>query len=80
MKKLLERTIMKRLLLLGAALLVLSLSTGPRAVSAQSGCGIKPLKPIVPIGCSDLEAECVCDDRGRNCKWKWVCVKERRRR
>ena len=40
----------------------------------QSGCGIKPIKPIPPIGCKDLLAECVCDNRGENCHWEWKCV------
>lgn len=40
-----------------------------------TGCGIVPIKPIVPIGCKDLRAECVCDASGQNCEWQWVCVK-----
>jgi hypothetical protein len=38
-------------------------------------CGIKPIKPIPPIGCKDMVAECSCDASGRNCSWRWVCVK-----
>lgn len=41
----------------------------------QSGCGLVPLKPLVPIGCRDLVAQCVCDENGQNCHWVWVCVK-----
>jgi hypothetical protein len=57
-------------LLLGG--LVLS-SAAPETACAQLGCGIKPIKPITPIGCTDLCPVCECDERGRNCKWKWVC-------
>lgn len=32
-----------------------------------SMCGVKP---VVPVGCSDLI--CLCDDYGQNCQW--VCV------
>ncbi len=39
-----------------------------------NACGVKPIKPIPPIGCKDLVAQCVCDDRGRNCGWTWACV------
>ena len=39
------------------------------------GCGIMPIKPITPIGCRDLRPVCECDERGKNCRWKWVCVK-----
>jgi hypothetical protein len=46
----------------------------PPAVCA-AGCGIKPVKPIVPIGCKDLVAQCRCDARGNNCAWEWVCSK-----
>ena len=44
-------------------------------VSARASCGVTPIKPIVPIGCDDLAARCVCDSKGNNCKWEWVCVK-----
>jgi hypothetical protein len=46
----------------------------PRPACAQSGCGLKPIKPLVPIGCKDLVAECRCDSNGQNCRWEWVCV------
>jgi hypothetical protein len=38
-------------------------------------CGVVPVKPVVPVGCKDLVAECVCDDKGHNCKYVWKCVK-----
>lgn len=44
------------------------------APAAQNGCGLKPLKPLTPLGCKDLVARCVCDANGANCKYEWVCV------
>jgi hypothetical protein len=48
-------------------------------VPAQSGsCGIQPIKPIPPIGCKDLRAQCNCvkqKDGTLACHWEWVCVK-----
>jgi hypothetical protein len=59
-----------------AVLIALALaSLGFHATSeAQAGCGVKPVKPVRPVGCKDLVASCQCDDRG-NCRWVWVCVK-----
>jgi hypothetical protein len=51
-----------------------SLLLAPRPACGQSGCGLKPLKPLPPLGCKDLVAECRCDSDGRNCRWEWVCV------
>ena len=63
-----------KLALLFAAALLLALSNS-HTVSAQlSGCGLKPLKPLVPLGCADLVAQCVCDQKGKSCRWTWVCV------
>ena len=47
-----------------------------RAVAARelAACGIKPIKPIPPIGCRDLVAQCVVDGNG-NAWWQWVCLK-----
>lgn len=46
------------------------------AAPAQSvGCPIRPMKPMVPMGCKDLQAVCHCDARGQNCWWEWVCVR-----
>ena len=42
--------------------------------STQSGCGVVPVKPVVPVGCKDLKPQCVCDQHGKNCAWQWVCV------
>jgi len=58
-------------LLLAAAML--STTAGHAA-----GCGLTPLKPLVPLGCRDLVARCVCDKDGQNCAWTWVCVPDRR--
>ena len=66
---------MRFLVILFAAIIggfVLSSAT-PEPACAQLGCGLKPLKPLTPLGCTDLCAQCECDSRGKNCKWKWVC-------
>lgn len=39
-----------------------------------SDCGIKPLKPLPPLGCHDLVANCVLDAQG-HWYWQWVCVR-----
>ena len=62
------------LLIMLMVLTVLTSELLSRPVNAQSGCGLKPLKPLVPLGCKDLVAECRCDSQGRNCRWEWVCV------
>lgn len=67
---------MKRLLLFTFTLLAMAVSAGaPPAAAQYSGCGVKPVKPVLPVGCRDLRLECQCDERGRNCKWVWICVK-----
>jgi hypothetical protein len=68
---------MRKLMLLipAAALAAALLITSAPVCTAQLGCGIKPIKPIPPIGCADLVAECRCDARGQNCRWTWICVK-----
>ena len=38
-------------------------------------CGFVPLKPLTPLGCSDLIAVCVCDEDGQNCYYQWQCVR-----
>ena len=40
-------------------------------VAVAGMCGIKP---IIPIGCKDMVAVCVCDQYGNNCVWTWQCV------
>ncbi len=60
------------LLALIAGAFVLS-STTPESACAGVGCGIVPIKPIPPIGCNDMCAQCQCDARGQNCSWVWVC-------
>ncbi len=60
------------LLAIAAGAFMLS-SASPEPACASSGCGIKPLKPLVPLGCTDLCAQCECDSRGQNCRWQWVC-------
>ena len=63
------RTLLVSMLLAGAVLLV-----GAPPCVAQSGCGVQPVKPVVPVGCSDLVAVCTCDVHGYNCHWQWQCV------
>ena len=57
-------------LIAGAFLLT---STTPEPACAASGCGIKPIKPIPPIGCTDMCAQCQCNADGSDCNWVWVC-------
>jgi hypothetical protein len=40
---------------------------------AVFGCSPPPLKPLPPVGCKDVVAQCVCDEHGA-CHWEWVCV------
>ena len=42
--------------------------------ACAGNCGFKPFTPFVPFGCKDLYARCVCDSKGQNCHWEWVCV------
>ncbi|MCC6344277.1 MAG: hypothetical protein IT166_18900 [Bryobacterales bacterium] len=57
-------------------LLALALAAGVgNSTLAAAGCGIKPIKPITPIGCKDLVAQCTCDAQGNRCHWQWICVK-----
>ena len=37
-------------------------SAVPEPACAAS-CGLKPLKPLTPLGCNDLCASCQCDSR-----------------
>ena len=45
------------------------------AKTASAFCGIEPIRPIPPLGCSDLVGVCVCDENGDNCFWQWQCVR-----
>lgn len=64
------------LLLMFALLFVSGLMIATRPVIyAADGCGIKPIKPIPPIGCKDLVAECICDANAENCRWEWRCAR-----
>lgn len=42
---------------------------------AVYGCGLEPLKPLAPLGCTDMEPVCICDSDGE-CEWKFACVKD----
>lgn len=57
----------------GIILLVASAVAGWGNGVAQANCGIMPIKPIIPIGCKDVVAQCQCDRDG--CRWVWVCVR-----
>ena len=46
----------------------------PAEVASAGGCGLKPLKPLPPIGCKDLVAVCMCGTDGKTCQWEWQCV------
>ncbi len=58
-----------------STLIAAALGLAGYAPVAATGCGIKPIKPIPPIGCRDLEAQCICDERAEKCAWQWKCVK-----
>lgn len=64
---------MKQIVL--AVIITASFAPAPSS-RLQTSCGITPMKPIVPIGCKDLVATCVCDAKGRNCHYVWVCVEK----
>lgn len=36
-------------------------------------CGMMPMKPMTPMGCSDTQAVCICDGSG-DCSWIWICT------
>lgn len=64
---------MKRMLLIAAAAALLVGSHVPRVCAG--GCGPQPAKPANPPNCRDMQAQCVCDEKGANCRWVWVCSK-----
>jgi hypothetical protein len=42
-------------------------------------CVIEPVKPVPPVGCKDLRAQCECtknDDGTKTCRWRWICIKD----
>jgi hypothetical protein len=66
---------MKRLMLMAV---LLAGVIGPGPVCSQNGCGMKPMKPMTPMGCKDLVAQCSCvkdKDGMLQCQWTWMCVK-----
>jgi hypothetical protein len=64
--------------LCGAFLLTLVLASSFVPIDAQAGfCGMKPIKPVTPVGCRDLVAVCICDRYGHNCRWEWHCIVSR---
>ena len=67
---------MQKFVVLLAASTMLALGAWAMSPSAAcaGNCGIKPIKPIKPLGCrGELVAQCICDSRGQNCYWQWVC-------
>ncbi len=43
-------------------------------IETSAYCGIRPIKPIKPIGCAgEMVSVCSCDKNGQNCNWAWVC-------
>ena len=58
--------------LIAGALLFTSATPEP-ACALPGTCGPKPNKPIPPLGCTDMCAQCQCDANGRDCNWVWVC-------
>lgn len=63
-----------RTAIVSSLLLLALLLTGAPPCQAVNSCGLKPIKPVPPVGCRDLVAVCVCDSQGRNCHWEWHCV------
>jgi hypothetical protein len=61
------------LLVLIAGALVFSSTSPEPACAAVGTCGVKPIKPIPPLGCKDLCAQCQCNATGTDCNWVWVC-------
>lgn len=68
---------MKRLLrvTLIVPMLVLALGFVTADDLCAQSCGMVPMKPMVPMGCSDLMPQCRCNSNGQNCYWEWVCVR-----
>lgn len=60
--------------------LILSFETptpNPVGTCPEYYCGIKPLKPIPPIGCQKVDWICVCslvDGGCADCHWELYCV------
>lgn len=52
---------------------VLLLALSPVPALAQF-CGVVPITPVPPVGCTRLEPVCVCDAQGR-CFWQFMCVR-----
>ncbi len=56
------------------ASLALLLFTFPALLEfASAQCAIKPIKPIPPLGCTDVTPQCVTNSNGQS-YWTWVCV------
>jgi len=73
MKRTIQMILLTAVLTLGGVSAAI-LATPAQDTCGSRSCGIKPIKPIPPMGCKDLIAVCVCDSRGCNCHWEWQCV------
>ena len=60
-------------LALVAGAFILSNAAPKPACAGVGTCGIMPIKPIPPLGCSDLCAQCQCNANGSDCRWVWNC-------
>jgi hypothetical protein len=63
--------------LCGLAVIVGCVLYATAPTCGQSGCGLKPLKPLTPLGCKDIVARCQCapDAEGTiQCGWVWDCI------
>ena len=60
-------------LALVAGAFILSNAAPEPACAGVGSCGIMPIKPIPPIGCTDLCAQCQCNADGSDCRWVWNC-------
>jgi hypothetical protein len=68
---------MTRLYLGGLAVVVAVVLYATSPTCAESGCGLAPLKPLVPLGCSDIVARCQCEPDAQGdlqCVWVWDCI------
>lgn len=61
--------------ILAIAVFLSLMSRGTVRAARADGCGLEPLKPLVPLGCKDLAPVCTCDSNGDHCHWDWICVK-----
>lgn len=44
------------------------------AGAASANCGIPPISPVPPVGCSSVVPVCTCNYSGR-CWWTFQCIR-----